>query len=477
MKHKIPTNVHTACQFTHFRNSCSKMYIPEHLNELFQSDEIRRAEMNLAIAIEHLKDELVLRNKCKTELKDIKDKAANAMEIYIKEIHSTVEELKKEVSASLEKLIGDVDAEIESQISEMETNLSTAEEALEDTKRASNDGCNESQQYVCGRMADAAARDCKIVNERLCCPSVHSITFKPYLSCENLFRPLLQYKSFGVFIIEQNNAKSRSRRNKRMGNVHMAVDKQTSCIIGSCSLSDDSILLTDTSNHRLKRIVPNQLVVSDHLDLPAGYDTPWSVCATSQLEAAVTLPDTKQVQFVSIEKTMEKTRTMSLDYRCYGIAYNHGELYVSDRHTTVFVYTIAGKPLRQFSKDKSADRLFSNIHNMTVSECESVLYVADSVGKLIAIDTKTGHKVWQYTAADLDGARGVCVDGRGSVFVCGYDSHNLLQISESGEKIVEVLTKIDGILYPRSVCFSRDRTELVVTSTDDKITMVSLLDI
>ena len=87
---------------------------------------------------------------------------------------------------------------------------------------------------------------------------------------------------------------------------------------------------------------------------------------------------------------------------------------------------------------------------------------------LIAVDSASGCKVWQYNAGDLVNASGVCTDGCGSVFVCGYNSHNVLQFNETGERLGEIVSQTDGVVYPLSVCFDKTKSTLVVEKQDGR---------
>lgn len=107
--------------------------------------------------------------------------------------------------------------------------------------------------------------------------------------------------------------------------------------------------------------------------------------------------------------------------------------------------------------------MFSDIRNIAVNDSGRVLFVADWNKGLIAVKEETGRRMWWYTEDDLVNATGVCVDEIGGVFVCGYNSHNVLQFNESGQKIGEIVTRTCGIARPCSVCFVRGSSTLVVT--------------
>lgn len=112
---------------------------------------------------------------------------------------------------------------------------------------------------------------------------------------------------------------------------------------------------------------------------------------------------------------------------------------------------------------------------MAASENGCMLFVADWKKGLIAVERESGRRLWCYAGFDLIWATGVCLDGRGGVFVCGWGSDNVLQYSEGGKKIGEVVTPANRIEDPWSVCFLTDSSTLVVTqSNNDEIVQYQL---
>jgi len=147
---------------------------------------------------------------------------------------------------------------------------------------------------------------------------------------------------------------------------------------------------------------------------------------------------------ISLGQTMKAMRSFKVDLDCCGIAYHDGELFIANT-TSVYVYDITGTKLRKLTRNKRGVTLFSNIYNLAVSASGRKLFVADTNNGVVAVDSKTGRKVWQYKADDLVNASDVCIDGRGSVFICGGNSHNVLEFSEEGERLGETVRKEVGV--------------------------------
>lgn len=235
----------------------------------------------------------------------------------------------------------------------------------------------------------------------------------------------------------------------------IASDCYRSVIEGSCALHDGTILVVDSSNSCLKRVSLDTKLVTDCVQFCFK---PYSACVINHQEVAVTLPSRKRVQIVSIEDKMGVVKQFDVGIKCHAIAHHEGTFYISDKDT-VYMY-------REARTQCEWSFYGGFVHNLAVSPCSGVLYVPAKWHGLIAVDTKSGRDMWQYTADDLQVATAVCADGLGRVFVCGlgYDRPTVLQFSERGVKIRQTLLQEDGITgSPLSVCVDSRSKTLVVT--------------
>lgn len=306
-------------------------------------------------------------------------------------------------------------------------------------------------------------------------PDVKKIVFQPHVPCEELLKTILCFGSLGHFSFirtGKNRSKECSKTIQKVeANGKLHSDRDNCWIFGSCAVEKGPILLADFNNKCLKSLLPLDESVTDHFPLP---DSPWSVTLINQNEAAVTIPDQKQVQIIALDKTLTSTRTLQLNFTCRGIAHYNNELYLSDTNT-IYVYTLIGRFLRKISpRAKTRAKFFSNIGSLGVSERGQMVFVADWDRGLVAAGSEDGRKLWHYTGDGLESVSGVCVDGRGGLFACGCNSHMILRFSENGEKIGKIVTRADGISWPRSICFAPSTSILVVTQDGDNKNSVAM---
>lgn len=423
------------------------------------------------MVIQRVEEALRLREKSLADVLKVVDDAEKQLDIYTDQLLQTVIELKQKTKARLDSIRNAFESILSDQSSALTKELSVAKDILEKVARATSECSNKSQQITCSHLATMTVQNCEDANRRLSYLDVGEILFQPHVTCNELFHMLFKYNSLGKFSILPLRKKCvcvpYKIVKKEKTSAQVMGDKRDCYISESFSLQDGTILLADYNNNCLKRLSLCDTYVSDCIHLSSG---PWSVATISQKLAVVTLLFQKQVHIIAFDTTRRTIRTLKLGFECFAVTHFNNELFISDRNT-VYVYTVGGIFLRQISDHSTGQTLFSDICNIVVSETGLVLFVADRAKGLVAVERKSGKQLWHYKGHDLKNATGVCVDGFGGVFVCGLYSNNVLQFSESGEKISEIVTQADGIEYPLSVCFETSTSTLVVTQDRNNIIM------
>jgi len=247
-------------------------------------------------------------------------------------------------------------------------------------------------------------------------------------------------------------------------NIKIQMDTETCITYGSCLLPDGTLIVTDWTNKRLKRLDATYSV-TDHCDMPGE---PWDVTCTTPDVVAVTLPNLKKVQFVSVRGFMSimSTRSFSTSDTCRGICWHSaGELFVAcggweqEGPGYVSVYNLNGTRLRSM---QTGEQLLSCPQNITASPDGARIYVADRDGGVVSSD-RSGKHVLTLTDPSLKSAYGVCTLDDGHVVVCGWSSNNVLQFDSDGRSVTELLKASDGIKRPQSLCYDNRNSRLIVT--------------
>ncbi|XP_053379857.1 uncharacterized protein LOC123527629 [Mercenaria mercenaria] len=260
--------------------------------------------------------------------------------------------------------------------------------------------------------------------------------------------------------------------------IHSADDTTLSCISDSCLMENGSIILADQNNRNLKRL--NRLFqLKESLTLPGK---PCAVCPTGHFEVGVSLHVKKTIQFVSITNPMTTTTSFKVGESCRGLAYYNDMLYLScggmvkyhDGPGQIRICDRSGKIIRRIEREVLIPKRMSiNFDKSPVD-----IFVADEKNGVLMLDTSEpcvdARNIFKHKG--MVSPIGLCYIGGGQVIVCGYDSNNVILISDSGTLIKELLTKGRGIAMPKTVCLDQTGSKLLVGMSDtDQIKIVHLI--
>ncbi|XP_045206786.2 uncharacterized protein LOC123559031 [Mercenaria mercenaria] len=436
------------CMAVEHRSCKNVYYIPEYVVN----------EKNAADSHETIQDLKSVEEDLKTQLDKHKEEAKRLLRRKVEETDK-VKEFRVEMGRKLNELEKDTIDEIEKKykalIKRIEDDM-CALTALQDEVGMSQDnissaGSNMSQQFVSlkkGKTATEKAERC--TEDKTSEFSRQEFVFQRN---QQLLSNLMQETRLGK--INQQHALYKLS-GKKVYNIKHESDTDTCKIYSACMIADGSVILADNNNKKLKHLDASSYKVNDVCDLP---NFPWQICSVEKHDVAVSCY--QNIQFVSVDGKMKKTRLLETDHNCCGIGYKNDHLYVTDYRTTVFVYNMTGTKLKQISKDQSGQHLFKNIFSLAVSKNGKRIYVTDSTHGLVVLD-QDGKLLGKYDSPQVKGACGLFeMDGR-NVLVCGYPSNNIIQFAPNGEVEGEVLPSDGKKGGCRAICFDRRHSRLIV---------------
>ncbi|KAL4233626.1 hypothetical protein ACF0H5_008308 [Mactra antiquata] len=456
-----PNGRYLQCNETH--------YIPHFLN--FNSpNQVIDAKTRIESTIQELEELLEQQQKAKYDLEQSKIKCTEAIKEVRKEINEAFDKLEEATFAELERKFKHISNELQLKMNNVQQSLISLKQTLDEIQ-ASDD--NECQQFVCASKSHGAVVDakkmCSIEQLHL---QLHEGSFFKFVRNSDITSAIESLYTLGDLTLQTTSPEYQIKRIDAF-NMHVTDDDKPCEIISMSALESGDVLLADYMNCRLKLLETTTYRIRDYLALES--ERPVSVCKSRGLEAAVCL-DSRKVRFVQVSPRGKIIlgRVLKMDHVCRGIAIMGDQMYITNDGKRVYNYTMDGKLLRTFFKDRFDDDLFSHNREIAASDDATMIHITDKEEGLITLD-KMGNLLWTFSNLTLHTARGVATDGSGNVFIVDYFSNNVLLVTPNGRYLCEVVPAFKGIKNPLAVYFDKKNCKLLVAANcTNKLQVISL---
>ncbi|XP_060575188.1 uncharacterized protein LOC132732725 [Ruditapes philippinarum] len=254
----------------------------------------------------------------------------------------------------------------------------------------------------------------------------------------------------------------------------MSPDDSKECeVTGLCLISESLLAIVDKENKNVKIIDINNDKITANVLLSSP---PYDITVVPDDKLAVTLPEEKKIQFLSLSLpkadsvTPEKTLTVS--GACYGIDFirNEKKLIVTYLNPgTVEILDLDG------IVDRKVDLKYSHVNKVSVIPNTTLAYMAS---KLSILELKDKLKVVceiSYGFRYLN-VQGIATDKTGTAYLCGEHSVYVTSNVDLSKNTVhlkdvklEELEGYDYTSYPRSIAFCDRTFRLYIGTTEGKI--------
>ena len=245
-------------------------------------------------------------------------------------------------------------------------------------------------------------------------------------------------------------------------------DGKSCCLTGCAFLPNRRMVVADWSNSCVKMVNTNGSVVSS-LSLP---NNPWDVKRIDDSNLVVTVPGEKKIFIIEYTKDeLKELTSFETDCECWGVASFDDKFAATcdpwSKAPCVNIYKNTGRLVSFFQKDVRGEMLFKYPEHITTDSSNKTLFVSDSrAHKVIAITLK-GQNVFRYHHEKLVSPAGLVTDSQDNVYVCGKDSHNVHQISKTGEHI-QILLDDEDVENPRAITFEPSGECIMLTDSGPK---------
>ncbi|KAH3768852.1 uncharacterized protein LOC127845491 [Dreissena polymorpha] len=224
-----------------------------------------------------------------------------------------------------------------------------------------------------------------------------------------------------------------------------------------CTFPDGRIIVADGGQLNVKLLDNQYNIVS----LCVTSACPRKMCRITTSKVAVTVgahrPNINEVQIIEIRNgQLKMVRNFNLQYKCIGIAYHKGHLYVASG-TALYTHTLNGNLVRMLYEDRSG--------NQTVFGCalspngDRIYIINNSHHKLITLD-QNDTVLFEFTDPGLHLPCDVHVTYGGQVLICGREPCTIIQVDREGKKKLTAFK--DQLFLPLSVCYNSHRNSIIV---------------
>ncbi|XP_071090856.1 tripartite motif-containing protein 3-like [Haliotis cracherodii] len=216
----------------------------------------------------------------------------------------------------------------------------------------------------------------------------------------------------------------------------------------------DTVITTDYSNKSVKSFyISNNKPSYSKLTLDSD---PWSLTKLKYNHIAVTVPKIKQIVIVEASPDLVLLSTIPTSKEYRGItALAPSTLAVCTKSPPcVEILDVTGNVLRSISPSHHGKNILKYPYFLSATNTGNIL-VSDSGSMSVLCLKPDGDVVFTYTPTGISsrhGPQGVICTATGDILVTEFDLHNVVHLTEAGQFVEKILTAQDGVDKPRGLC-------------------------
>ncbi|XP_060590722.1 uncharacterized protein LOC132745766 [Ruditapes philippinarum] len=164
-------------------------------------------------------------------------------------------------------------------------------------------------------------------------------------------------------------------------------------------------------------------------------------------------------------------RTIVIEYgHQLGLTMCCGDLW-SSASNGVNVYSTSSNLVKYIAKDQNGKFIFKSSVTHMAATPDTVIVTDGSDGAVCL--NKDGTVIEELRDSRLKCTKGVCVADDGTIFLCGYHSHNIVMFNRDGNCLGELTGKDSVLKAPVSMCFDGTNNRLIVgVYNNDKLFVI-----
>ncbi|KAL3837142.1 hypothetical protein ACJMK2_022520 [Sinanodonta woodiana] len=243
-----------------------------------------------------------------------------------------------------------------------------------------------------------------------------------------------------------------------------SVNKNTHYTGVAFSNTGDSYVLVDRENKRGLLFTSTNKYISQ-VELPAK---PWDACFCGENDVALSFPEAKLIQIATLKNSVfDSARTISVDMEVSGLAaLDKDKLVFSGKLNGKYCWSVIQtgdmKQLSHFEINDPEDVTDKFFHTyLAVNSTKDRVYISCSGTNSVYCYGLDGRVFYKYQHKDLNIPLGIDIDSENNVYVVGYRSLSIHQISPEGRLIQIVQSGVP--LDPVALTFEPKGDNFIVT--------------
>ncbi|XP_053384312.1 uncharacterized protein LOC128550115 [Mercenaria mercenaria] len=445
--------------------SCSGVRDIDHaVKGSYSMDELQSLQSEINDIYEQLIDVSKKKGKILAETEEQKASILGRIKDLKKKMIDNIENMEILATETMNEKYSEVKKELGEDMSSVNKMIGKLEERKKKIDMAVQ--MDKGQRFIQVKLAQKAAADAKTL-----CKENTSRNHKVVIFTEDegLSDAVMKKQAFGQINI----AEQQKELEIKTVNMELHEDKFKCLIPDLCQLQDGSIIIVDQRNRNMKKLDKNYVAkyVCEFISEPTG------ICCTGKNEVAVKRKN-NTIVFLTINGynfDEHSLRYISVeDGGSWGMAYFAGDLWVSFRGG-IRVYSLSGD-----LKDVITDVVgpFGEVIHLSpvhLAVRNNSIFIANGRDGALCLD-KDGCLKYELQDDRLRFTRGVCVTRRGTVFLSGSQSNNVVMFNKDGGDCPLEMVSANRISQKGPVALLYDYTKNCLLITNNGSSSITVVD-
>ncbi|XP_071092067.1 uncharacterized protein [Haliotis cracherodii] len=214
------------------------------------------------------------------------------------------------------------------------------------------------------------------------------------------------------------------------------------------------IVITNSGDNNIKAVYG--LKSKPHHKCLTLSGKPHGLAKMSDSQVAVSVPQKKMIAMIGFNPDLVQLSTMATKHKHLALAcLNQSKLLASNCEVehSLDILDMSGNVLKSINTG-----IVPTAYFIRVTRQNNVLVSDGGVASLVCV-TREGEDVFTYTPTGdraLGFPRGITSTSTGDILLADSESHKVIQLTESGQFVRDVLTEQDGLYCPSGICLDSD---------------------